>query len=207
MSFDAVYSGYLGSARQLDIVSGIYDALSESGALVITDPVMADDGALYKSFSPDFPVGMRRLCQKADIITPNVTEAALLLGRPYHPGPYTREYVEELLRALIALPRFAAVLTGVYFDDEKLGAGYIERATGRIGYAMAKKIPGAYHGTGDVFASAFTAAYLSGGGMEASLRIAAELTSAAVARSYAAGTDTRFGVEFEPELRRLMPRA
>ncbi|MDR3209479.1 MAG: bifunctional hydroxymethylpyrimidine kinase/phosphomethylpyrimidine kinase, partial [Oscillospiraceae bacterium] len=92
LRFDAAYSGYLGSEAQLEIVAEIFDRLRAQDSLIIADPVMADDGRLYASFAPTFPDGMRALCTRADIILPNMTEAALLLGEPYREGPYTREY-------------------------------------------------------------------------------------------------------------------
>jgi pyridoxine kinase len=112
LKFDAVYSGFLGSETQLRIAAEMFERLHETGALVIVDPVMADNGALYATFSPTFPDGMRSLAQRADVILPNMTEAALLLGEPYREGPYTREYIEGVLRRLRALPRRLAVLTG-----------------------------------------------------------------------------------------------
>jgi pyridoxine kinase len=212
LRFDAAYSGFLG-ANQIDIVAEIFDKLHERGALIVADPVMADNGALYSLFPPDFPDGMRELCRRADIILPNITEAALMLGEEYREGPYTREYIEDILRKLAALPRRIAVLTGVYFDDNELGAACIDVKTGDIAYAMAKKIPGAYHGTGDVFASAFVADFLRRGDANSgdtnifnarnALQLAANFTSASVERTRLAGTDIRYGVNFEEELYQL----
>jgi pyridoxine kinase len=91
LEFDAIYTGYLGSFHQLDIVSSLFDLLGSNDTLKVVDPVMADNGVLYKSFPADFPKGMRKLCAKADIIVPNITEAVLMLDEPYQEGPYTAD--------------------------------------------------------------------------------------------------------------------
>jgi pyridoxine kinase len=200
VKFDAAYSGYLGSARQIAIVEQAFSRVRDTGGVIIVDPVMADNGTLYASFPPDFPDGMRSLCERADIILPNMTESALMLGEAYVAGPYTREYVDGLLRRLAVLPRRVAVVTGVYFGDEQLGAAAIDRETGEISYALAPKIDGMYHGTGDVFASVFVGAYLRGLAVPRALQIAADFTSRTVLRTKLAGTEPRYGVAFEPEL-------
>ncbi|MDR1217829.1 MAG: pyridoxamine kinase [Oscillospiraceae bacterium] len=200
LGFDAIYTGYLGSFEQLDIVSEIFDMLAGGDTLVVVDPVMADDGRLYPSFSPDFPRGMRALCSAADVIVPNMTEAALLLGEPYREGPYTREYIEELLSGLIELGPGRAVLTGVYFDGESLGAACRDSRLAETKYVMSRKIPGSYHGTGDVFASALTSCLVTGLTPEDSVRLAVEFTVGSIERTRRAGTDMRYGVNFEAGL-------
>ena len=206
LTFDAAYSGYLGSEAQLAIIEEIFADMTSKGALIIVDPVMADDGVLYASFPQSFPAGMRRLCEKADIIVPNLTEAALLLGEEYVAGPYTREYVEDVLRKLAAIPKKLAVLTGVYFegDEQRLGTASIDVATGAIEYALAPRVPGSYHGTGDVFASALSAELLLGKTPLDAMQTAAEFTAAAAQRTFDANTDRRYGVAFEPEMGRLL---
>ena len=206
LKFDAAYSGFLGSEAQLEIVAELYAAMSADGATIIVDPVMADHGALYPSFDATFPAGMRKLCQSADIIVPNLTEAALMLGAEYREGPYERDYIEDMLRSLAKIPRKLAVLTGVSFvgDEEHLGAASIDVQTGEISYAFAERVPGSYHGTGDVFASALTAELLRGKTPQEAMRLAAEFTAAAARRTYESGADIRFGVEFESELGRLV---
>ncbi|MDR1065414.1 MAG: bifunctional hydroxymethylpyrimidine kinase/phosphomethylpyrimidine kinase, partial [Oscillospiraceae bacterium] len=100
LTFDAGYSGFLGSPEQLEIVAGIFGEMKNGGAMIVVDPVMADDGKLYSTFDAAFPDGMRRLCAGADVIVPNITEAALMTGAEYKAGPYTREYIEKLLARL-----------------------------------------------------------------------------------------------------------
>ncbi|WRS27266.1 pyridoxamine kinase [Oscillospiraceae bacterium MB08-C2-2] len=203
LTFDALYTGYLGSFEQLELVSRLFDTFGTGGNLLFVDPVMADNGKLYASFAPEFPQGMARLCAKADVIVPNLTEAALLLGREYTPGPYTKAYIEKLLKELAELGPGKVFLTGVYFDEEQVGTAAFDKATGEIAYAMAGQIPGYYHGTGDVFGSALLAALMAGKPLQAAGQIAVDFTVAAIERTYAAKTDDRCGVNFEAGLGEL----
>lgn len=207
LSFDAIYTGYLGSFEQVEIVKRVFDLLSGTNTKIIVDPVMADNGVLYKSFSPDFPAEMKKLCQKADVIVPNLSEAAFLLGEEYQEGPYEKGYIEGLLRRLSALGPRQVVLTGVYFDGKELGAAAYDRTLDTVAYVMAGRVDGLYHGTGDVFASALTAALLSDKKLPEAVRIAVDFTVLSIAWTQKAGTDNRFGVNFErhlPELLRFL---
>jgi pyridoxine kinase len=200
LQFDALYTGYLGSPEQLGIVSEIFDALGGGETLIIVDPVMADNGSLYPSFTPDFPLGMRKLCSKADVIVPNMTEALLLLGEPYSEGPYTEGFIDGVTSRLLELGPRRVILTGVYFDRGGLGAASREVGDAGVGYVMSRRISGSYHGTGDVFASALTAGLVNGLAPEDATRIAVDFTVGAIERTRDAGTDTRFGVNFEAGL-------
>lgn len=203
LTFDALYTGFLGSFGQLDLISELFDRLKTEDTLIVVDPVMGDNGVLYKTFPPHFPAGMKKLCGKADVIVPNVTEAALLLGEPYREGPYTPGYVKDLLFKLGALGPKQVVLTGVCFDEEQLGAATLDVKTQRVEYVFEKRVEGYYHGTGDVFASALVAALLSGCDLIRAASIAVEFTVGSIARTKEAGTDIRYGVNFEAGLGRL----
>lgn len=197
IKFDAIYTGFLGSFEQLDIVKEFFDAFRQEDNLILVDPVMGDNGKLYTVFTREFAIGMRMLCQKADIIVPNLTEAALLLDEPFHPGPYTHAYIESLLRKLGALGPQKVVLTGVYFKEDELGAATYDRTTDTIDYVFTQKIPGYYHGTGDVFASALLSALLNDFSLIDAAAIAVHFTTDSIRRTYKAKTDYRFGVNFE----------
>lgn len=197
IKFDAIYTGFLGSFEQLDIVKEFFDAFRQEDNLILVDPVMGDNGELYTVFTREFAIGMRMLCQKADIIVPNLTEAALLLDEPFHPGPYTHAYIESLLRKLGALGPQKVVLTGVYFKEDELGAAIYDRTTDTIDYVFTQKIPGYYHGTGDVFASALLSALLNDFSLIDAAAIAVHFTTDSIRRTYKAKTDYRFGVNFE----------
>ena len=195
--FDAIYTGFLGSFEQLDLVTKFFETFKTEDNLILVDPVMADNGELYKIFSPEFAVGMRKLCEKADIIVPNLTEAALLIGEPYHPGPYSQSYIETVMKKLSALGPQKIVLTGVFFDNDELGAAAYDAATGAVAYSFEKRIPGYYHGTGDVFGSALLSALLNDFPLDEAAAVAVRFTVSAIRKTAQAGTDIRFGVHFE----------
>jgi pyridoxine kinase len=202
--FDAIYTGFLGSFEQLDLVSRFFELFKTEDNLILVDPVMADNGELYKIFSPEFAVGMRGLCSKADIIIPNLTEAALLLGEPYHPGPYDKQYIEETLKKLSAIGPKKIVLTGVFFNEEELGAATYDAESGEIAYTFAKRIPGYYHGTGDVFGSALLAAIMHKFSLNEAASVAVRFTASSIQKTADAGTDIRFGVNFEQTIPELL---
>ncbi len=204
LTFDAIYTGFLGSFEQLDIVSEVFKRLKTSENIIVVDPVMADNGELYKIFPPGFPAGMKKLCTQADVIVPNITEAVLMLDEPYQEGPYTPAYIEALIRKIAALGARQVVLTGVHFDREKLGAAAYDSHTGVVSYAFSDWIEGYYHGTGDVFASALTAALLTDIALAKATQIAVDFTVGSIARTKEAGTDIRFGVNFEAGIPDLM---
>jgi pyridoxine kinase len=199
--FDAFYSGFLGSFEQIEILGSFFDGFKTQESLVLIDPVMADNGELYKIFTPDFARAMKALCGKADLIIPNITEASLLVGAPYVDGPYTEAYIQELLKRLSGeIGPGKIVLTGVFFDDSRLGAATYDRTTGETAYLLTDRIPGYYHGTGDVFGSALLAALLNGFDLPSAAKIAVHFTVASIRRTFEAGTDLRFGVNFEQSI-------
>ena len=200
IQFDAIYTGFLGSFEQLDLVTKFFETFKTKDNLILVDPVMADNGEMYSIFTPEFAVGMRHLCEKADIIVPNLTEAAFLLEESYNSGPYTKEYIESMLKKLSDLGPKKVVLTGVFFSEEELGAATYDTTTGEIAYALEKRIPGHFHGTGDVFGSALLSALLNGFSLNDSAAIAARFTTSAIKKTADAGTDVRFGVNFEQSI-------
>ena len=202
--FDAVYSGFLGSFEQLDIVKEFFSLFKREDNLILVDPVMGDNGELYKIFTPKFAKGMRSLCERADIIVPNLTEAALLLGEPYQAGPYTKAYIDGILHKLSQLGPKQVVLTGVYFDEKELGAATFDMERNATEYVLTEKIPGYYHGTGDVFASALLSGLLNNFNLERSAEIAVRFTAESILRTFKAQTDYRFGVNFEQSIPDLL---
>ena len=200
IKFDAFYSGYLGSLGQIDIVMDIFGMFRTPETLIVVDPVMADNGKLYSLFTFDHVKGMAKLCGHADVVVPNRTEAAFMLGREYKDGPMSREDVDELLRALTGLGAKQAVLTGVYFGEDDLGAACYDSQTGKIDYIEDKRIEGMYHGTGDVFGSFLTGALMRGRSLAEATRIAVDHTCAAIRLTAADGTGPRMGVRFESVL-------
>ena len=202
--FDAIYTGFLGSFEQLDLVTEFFNTFKTEDNIILVDPVMADNGELYKIFSPEFAMGMRKLCEKADIIVPNLTEAALLTGESYNPGPYSRSYIENILKKLSALGPQKVVLTGIFFNDEELGAATYDAVSGETAYCFEKRISGYYHGTGDVFGSALLSAIMNGFPLNEAAMIAVRFTASAIRKTAQAGTDIRFGVNFEQTIPELL---
>ena len=196
--FDAIYTGYLGSTKQIVIVKEIFDMIADEDTLIISDPAMADYGRMYALFDMDFAKGMAGLCKKADIVVPNFTEAAFMLGEEYVAPPYDKAYVEGLIKRLSDMTGGDAVLTGVQFSDDGIGAASYSRADGEVKYAISDKLEGSYHGTGDVFASVLTAAVVSGRSLADAAALAVRFTRDCIARTLAdPDLSRRYGVNFE----------
>ncbi len=205
IGFDALYSGYLASYQQIGLVRETFGLLRGSRTLVMVDPVMGDNGRLYSLYTPEMARGMADLCACADIIVPNLTEAAILLGRDYRPR-LTPEETEETLRALSRLGPRRVVLTGVHFREGELGAACYDAGIDRMEYEAGPAVPGRFHGTGDVFASVLLAGLLHGNSLAGAVRLAVSFTAESIRRTADAGTDPRFGVRFEPGLTGLAER-
>lgn len=202
IGFDAIYSGYLGSFEQIEIVKGIVKDFKEKNSFFICDPAMADHGKMYALFDMDFAKKMAELCSMADIIVPNFTEAAFMTGEEYKEGPYTKEYVENMLCKLAALGPKKIVLTGVFFDGDNFGCACYDN--GNIDYIMMPRLEGVYHGTGDVFASSLCGALMCGKDLKKATEIAAKFTCGCIERTLKYTPDVRYGVAFEGELPKLI---
>lgn len=199
LKFDAIYTGFLGSFKQIDLVSQIIDILSDDETKVIVDPCMADNGQLYKTYTIEMANAIKKLCKKADIIVPNITEACLLLGLPYRQNFESQELI-DITTKLCDLGCKQAVLTGVSFNKGELGALCFDKKSQKINYKFASEVPARYHGTGDVFASFMVGALLNNINLTQSVQIAADFTSRSINNTFVTGTDKRFGVNFEKEL-------
>ena len=157
---------------------------------------------LYKGFDSDYPKYMTELCANADIITPNITEAALMLGIKYREGPYTEDFINSLLEGLYLKTHAKIVLTGVYYDNRRIGAAVYDGE--KKEYVFSERISASYHGTGDVFASTLTAALLNGRSLKAAAQIAVNFTCACIKRTAENDTDMRYGVNFESQIPNLI---
>lgn len=198
ISVDAIYSGYLGSFHQIDLMKKLFDDFRTEDNLICVDPVMGDNGSLYSLFDESFAKGMAELCGKADLIMPNITEASFMTGVPYKESGYNEAYIESVIEALHALGAKKVVLTGVSFEENKLGAAASEN--GKITYVMSDRIEGYYHGTGDVFGSALVGALTNDKPLEKAMEIAVKYTVACIKRTKEAATEARYGVCFEKEI-------
>ena len=195
--FDAIYSGYICNCKQAVILDSIINLLKENNTLVIIDPVMADNGRYYSNLNDDICKKFKNLCTQADIILPNFTEAAFLLGEEYKEPPYTKEYVEGLLKRLSNLGPSKVVLTGVSFNENETGAACLDTKTGQIYYALSKKINISCHGTGDIFAGAFSALTIRGMDTGDALKIAVDFVYDSIYKTFKRGIPSINGVDFE----------
>ena len=209
ITFDAIYTGYLGTEEEIDTVIRIIKTFRNENTLVIVDPAMGDNGRLYAAFDEHYAKQNAKLCAVADIADPNITEAAFLTGLPYR-ETYSEEYIRDLLLALAEIGTKMPVLTGVSLSEGKTGA---------MGYDAEKKVffqyqndlvPAAYHGTGDIFSSVLAGAFVLGMSREAALKIAADYTALTIAETLKNPGNPWYGVDFEktiPELVRQVENA
>jgi len=204
--FDAFYTGYIGSKKQLNYIKYIVCTCGKEGARFIVDPVMGDNGKLYAGFDEAFAEEMARFVSSADVILPNLTEAAYLLGEPYRGDDYDRAYIEGILPRLSALSEGDVVLTGVSFDPKKLGVATYDAKTGAIEYYFEERIEGAFHGTGDVYASAFTGALCRGNSLKEAAALAVDFTIRAIQATLPERKEHWYGVKFEAALPYLIGR-
>ncbi len=161
LRFDAIYTGYLGSPTQVQIVSDFFDSFGSDHNFIVVDPVLGDGGKLYAGFSDHFVSEMRRLCRKADFILPNMTEACFLLDIP-SPADNSEAQVKDILRRLSDLGCPVPVLTGVRCGDSQQGAAVYDSRTDSFSFSFSRHIDRQIHGTGDIFSSVFTGAVTLG---------------------------------------------
>lgn len=199
IDFDAIYTGYLGSFEQIDQMKAFIDEKSES-TLVFVDPAMADNGKLYTGFTPEFAKHMGTLCAKADIIVPNLTEASFMLGIPYVESGYDKAYIEDVLRKLTALGAKKAVLTGVSFEEDKLGFAMYDSTADEFSYYFNDKVDAKFHGTGDIFSSVTVGGIMRGKSLYEALRLAADYTVRCIKTTMPNKEKHWYGVEFEKEM-------
>lgn len=196
INFDAVYTGYLGSFEQIDQMKEFIDS-QPKGTLIFVDPAMADNGNLYPGFTPEFAKHMATLCTKADIIVPNITEAAFMLDEEYIDSGYDKAYVEAMLKKLAKLGAKKVVLTGVSFNENELGAAMYDSESDEVFYYFNEKIDAKFHGTGDIFASACIGAIMRGRSLQEALKIAADYVVECIKITMPERDKHWYGVEFE----------
>lgn len=198
--FDAIYTGYLGSSRQIEYVRKIIHSVAKENSFVVVDPAMADNGSLYIGFDQAFVNTMKQLCSEADYLLPNITEACLLTDTDYK-TEYDKTYIENLLNKLISLGCKNVILTGVSY--EKGTTGVIVYENGSAVYYRHEMLPNSCHGTGDIYASAFVGALVRGKSAYEAAKIAADYTLECI-RETAKETNHWYGAKFEPVLGKLI---
>lgn len=198
--FNAVYTGYLGSTKQIDYVTDIIDTTSAEGSVTVIDPAMADNGKLYPAFDAEYVNAMKKLVSKADYVIPNVTEACFLTDTEYK-TVCDRAYVDELIARLTALGAKNVILTGISYREGMTGVVVYEN--GEYAYYEHVFLKGSCHGTGDIYASAFTGALVRGKSAYESAKIAADYTVLCI-EATADEKNHWYGAKFEPVLPRLI---
>ncbi len=199
IDFDGLYTGYLGSEKQLELVEKLFEDFRQDGGIIMIDPVMADNGKLYKGFSEEFAKKMAKLAAKADIIVPNITEASFMLGIPYNPD-YDEEYIRDVLKQLAKLGPAKVALTGIGFKDDEIGVYYYDAEKETYYSYFNKKLPVAFHGTGDIYASSAFGAMMRGISVENSLKIAVDYTYMCMKKTMEDENHRFYGVNFEEAL-------
>ena len=201
LQFGAIYSGFLGSADQVDTVARFFNTFKKSDTAVIVDPVMGDHGTAYRTCTPELCRGMRVLAENADVITPNLTEAALLLDHPYEEIQRTDAY--EVVRRLSVGGRRSVVLTGYSSESGQTGALCFDRDSGESKAVQTPREPQDFSGTGDLFASVLAGGVARGVPLFQAAQAAADFVRDCIARTLAEELTEQDGVDFEPLLGQL----
>lgn len=204
-AFDGIYTGYLGSLEQLDLAHQLFQEFGR-GKTILVDPCMADNGKLYYGFDQKFADRMALLCREADYICPNLTEASFLLHQPYIESGYDEAYVQAALRSLAALGARRPVLTGISLEPGKLGVYAYDSEQDSFFQYYDDELPTHFHGTGDIWASAFFGGLILGRGMEESLRIATDYVCECIRLTLAEPHHNVYGVNFEQAIPYLVKR-
>ena len=204
LRFDAIHIGYLANEGQIPIVGQVIDRYRASGTLLFVDPVMGDWGKRYQGCPETLVDGFRALCQQADLIFPNRTEAALLLDQPYDKGVDKPEQLLRALRGLLCLGAQAAVITGVSTGDGFIGAAALDGSMAAPAITLQPQLPGQWPGTGDLFASSVEAALMRGRSLAQALDIGVKFLHHCLREAPATPALARFGAPFELSLPWLM---
>lgn len=221
--FDAIYTGYLGSIKQIDLVHKILDEFAQNDTLVVIDPCMADNGKLYTGFSQDFVKQMAKLCGRANVILPNMTEACFLVNQDYDIFTHTNENITKLMEKLLSLGANHVVLKGVDFSSDKIGVAYYSQKNNNdsrnlIGKSMIEnsiddmkiyfhhRYDENFHGTGDLFASVVTGALVLKKELKEAVEIACDFIQESIECTLSNPNYNWYGVEFESALKNLPQR-
>lgn len=196
LKFDTIYTGYLGSTKQIDYVIDFIKTFRTNSTLVCVDPAMADKGKLYTGFDDEFPSHMARLCAIADVVVPNITEACLMTNTEYKES-YDSSYIMSLLLKLCSLGAKKAVITGVRLDDKTQGAMLFDSETEEFYAYYGEQMPMDFHGTGDTFASVFAGALTRGIDIKNALNLAVDFTVECIRTTIPFASEHRYGAMFE----------
>lgn len=201
LSVDALYSGYASNQEQIHEI--IHTFQQYPHALHLVDPVMGDHGKRYFSLDEPIETAMKALCMEADIITPNMTEAYILLDEPYKSAPYQESELIRITKALQKHYDADIILTGAAISEKQLGCVSLDK-TSEPQIMMSEHLPYRYHGSGDLFTSAFLGAYLNNHTLTQACKTAMSYTTMCMKYSYENSQEERYGILFEPLLSEYM---
>ena len=205
LQFDCIYTGYLGSIRQIEYVQRIRTCLLKRDASIVVDPVMADFGKLYTGFDMDYVDAMKKLCSGAEVIMPNITEASFLTDLPYREGIMEEEHIDKMLDCLGRLGAKYIILKGVIPTDGKIGVIVYDSKSGMKADYFTSKERADYYGTGDCFAAAFVGAYMNGKDIFESAKIATDFVRECI-RITKEDSSHWYGVKFEKAIPFLLDK-
>ncbi len=205
IDFDAIYTGYLGSFEQIDLMIKMFSDFKTENSLTFVDPAMADNGKLYPAFDEAFAKKMASLCAVADIIVPNITEACFMTDTEFR-SEYDEEYVKNLLKKLSDLGAGICILTGVSFEEGKTGVMGYNSKTGESFYYSHKKHNRSYHGTGDIFSSTLMGGIMRGLNIKDAAALAADYTAECIRITIEDPNSNDYGVNFEQAIPMLVER-
>jgi pyridoxine kinase len=197
LQFDGICTGYLGSIQQVRIVADFFEQFRSKHTAIIVDPVMGDAGKLYAGFTPEFAQEMKKLCSKADVIAPNMTEVSYLLDIPYT-ETYCEADIHQYLRQLTQLGCPVAVITGVRYGDGMHGAVAYDSRTDTFCSAFLPHVEFPMHGTGDIFSSVLSGAIVKGASLQKALDAAVSFTVRSIQETVPDLDTYWYGVSFEP---------
>ncbi|WP_040195773.1 pyridoxamine kinase [Candidatus Soleaferrea massiliensis] len=202
LSFDMIFTGFLGSDAQIGLVRRFIESFRE-GSLVLVDPVMADNGHIYSTYSKQMCDSMKQLITLADIITPNVTESCILTDTPYTGEDIDMDLAKELAKKLSAKGPGKVIITGIMKSRHIISNLAYDRALGEFSSYDTEHIHTSYPGTGDVFATIVCGELAKGGELPAALKKACDFIAEVIAFTYQNNTPIMDGILFEPFLKKL----
>ena len=205
VTFDAIYTGYLGSAEEIEIAKRIFDEFKTEDNLIIIDPVMADNGKLYPAFDMAYAKLNAGLCGKADIIVPNITEACFMTDTEYKES-YDEDYIKGMLDKLAELGAKIVVLTGVSLSEGKTGVYGLDTKTGEHFVYQNDRVDAVFHGTGDIFASVTVGALTRGLPLYDAFKLAADYTADTIRVTLENPKKPWYGVDFETTIPELVKK-
>ena len=205
--FDGIYSGYITNAEQIDIIGRFIDTFRKTSTSVVVDPVMADNGKIYKAYSFDMCHKMRELTAKADYITPNLTELCILTDNNYSDvAKSTSDFlfakIEQMAMELVKRNNQTVIVTGVVENEDIYNCVFQH---GKADFVKSKLFNGSFSGTGDLFASVFTGGIINGLSVKDSISKASSFLEKAIYDTISQQNfDPKHGVEFEKNLKLLL---